>query len=119
MAGSLLFQSEFDAERELPGLSAPQLHACSLIGPASPIFPYLKVPHELTDGLRICFNGHSSHQPASPIAAFPEIGPWLINLDQHAYRSVNFSSLGELLERKHVGWANFDSFKVLVDSHNG
>ena len=36
------------------------------------------------------------------MVAFPEIGPWLIGLDQHALRgrsTVKFSSLHESLER--------------------
>jgi len=47
--------------------------------------------------------GHSSGQLLSSTAVvFPEIGPWLIGLDQHPHRSrpqVRFSSLGEPLER--------------------
>jgi len=46
--------------------------------------------------------GHSSSEPLSTAVTFPEIGSWLIGLDQHAHRSspqVKFSSLGESLDR--------------------
>ncbi|KAH9964526.1 hypothetical protein BC827DRAFT_1187679 [Russula dissimulans] len=59
------------------------------------------LPHAYNNAAHAA-HGHSSRQPLSTTVTFPDIGPWLINLDQQACRSnpnFTFSSLGESLER--------------------